>query len=37
MAQKMFDAIEDQYTFIIEGQERFNDAMRKELNIYLGG
>jgi hypothetical protein len=37
MAQRMFDAIKVQQTFTIEGQERFVDAMCKELNIYFRG
>jgi hypothetical protein len=37
MAQRMFDAIKVQQTFIIERQEWFDDAMCKELNIYFRG
>jgi hypothetical protein len=37
MAQKMFNVTEYEQTFIIEGEERSSDAMRRELNIYLRG
>jgi len=34
---RVIEVIEDQtLTHTFEGQERFNEAMRRELNIYLG-